>query len=89
MDTNGLSVDLTERGQGLGRMLLEARLRMCRGLGIPLTKSIFVSVGSQYIAAKVGFTVIKEIAYPDFLDSDGVKFFPDLYHTLQYSVYKL
>ena len=89
LDTDGLSVDRDIRGKGLGRMLLEARLNMCRGLSIPLTKSMFVSEGAQRLAAKVGFQVIKNTPFPELLDSNGNRFYNDLVHDLQLSVYKL
>lgn len=89
LDTNGMSVDRDIRGKGLGRMLLEARLEMCRELAIPLTKSTFVSEAAQKIAAKVGFELIKETPFSKLLDSDGIQFYNDLYHTMQLCVYKL
>jgi GNAT superfamily N-acetyltransferase len=88
LDATGLSVGRENRGLGLGQMLLEARLEMCRGLGIPLTKTMFTAIPSQKLAARVGFKVIKETGFPALLDKDGNKFFDDLHHTLQLSVYK-
>jgi len=88
VDATGLSVGRESRGLGLGLMLLEARLEMCRGLHIPLTRTMFTAIPSQKLAARVGFKIVKETGFPELLDKDGNRFFNDLNHTLQLSVYK-
>ncbi|XP_059471035.1 uncharacterized protein LOC132194022 [Neocloeon triangulifer] len=78
MDALGLSVGRENRGRGLGELLLRARLELCRGLGIPLTKTSFTAAASQKLAARVGFEVVKEMSYSEMTDEDGKPEFPDL-----------
>jgi len=66
------------RGQGLGLMLLRARLELCKGLKIPVTKTIFTAIQSQKIAAKVGFQVLAEREYEQLTDANGKVRFPNM-----------
>jgi len=88
LDATGLSVGRENRGLGLGLLLLEGRLEMCRGLGIPLTRTMFTHLASQKLAAKAGFQLIKETNFPEVVDEEGKQYFPDLKHTMQLCIYK-
>jgi len=59
-------------------MLLRARLELCKGLKIPVTKTIFTAIQSQKIAAKVGFQVLAEREYEQLKDANGQVRFPNM-----------
>jgi GNAT superfamily N-acetyltransferase len=77
LDAGGLSVCPSTRGKGLGVMLLRARIQLCKGLRIPLTKTVFTAIQSQKISDKVGFQLVYEKNYEDFVQ-DGKLVFPDM-----------
>ncbi|CAB3374397.1 Hypothetical predicted protein [Cloeon dipterum] len=78
VDAVGLSVAPMSRGKGLGLLILKARLELCKGLNIPLTKTIFTAIQSQKIAAKAGFQVLVEREYDQLKGPDGKVIFPDM-----------
>lgn len=51
----GLSVDPKYRGRGIATKILEARVPLCKALGITLTSNVFTSETSQAVAKKAGF----------------------------------
>ncbi|XP_065351708.1 uncharacterized protein LOC135947069 [Cloeon dipterum] len=78
VDAVGLSVAPISRGKGLGLLILKARLELCKGLNIPLTKTIFTAIQSQKISAKAGFQVLVEREYDQLKGPDGKVIFPDM-----------
>lgn len=78
MNAIGLSVAPIARGRGLGLLLLKGRLELCRGLRIPLTKTVFTAIQSQKLAAKAGFQVLAEKAYDQIKDEHGQIRFPNM-----------
>jgi GNAT superfamily N-acetyltransferase len=78
IDAAGLSVAPVARGKGLGLMLIRARLELCKGLRIPLTKTVFTAIQSQKIAAKAGFQVLAERVYEEVKDEEGNVRFPNM-----------
>ncbi|XP_059488883.1 uncharacterized protein LOC132204407 [Neocloeon triangulifer] len=79
LDGAGMSVASEWRGKGIGKMLLEARLNLCRSLDIPLTKTVFTSVQSQKVALKSGFELLGELVYSDLTDAEGQPRFPKMH----------
>lgn len=51
----GLSVSSRYRGRGVGKELLQARVPLCKALGIQLTANTFTSAAAVACARKVGF----------------------------------
>lgn len=78
MNAIGLSVAPIARGRGLGLLLLKGRLELCRGLRIPLTKTVFTAIQSQKLAAKAGFQVLAEKEYEQIKDEHGQIRFPNM-----------
>jgi N-acetylglutamate synthase-like GNAT family acetyltransferase len=78
MNAVGLSVSPMARGRGIGLLLLKGRLEVCRGLGIPLTKTVFTAIQSQKLAAKAGFHVLAEKEYEQIKDERGNVRFPNM-----------
>jgi predicted acetyltransferase len=72
MNAVGLSVAPVARGRGLGLLLLKGRLEVCRGLRIPLTKTVFTAIQSQKLAAKA------EKEYEQIKDESGHVLFPNM-----------
>jgi GNAT superfamily N-acetyltransferase len=77
VDAGGLSVCPDARGKGLGLMILRARIELCKGLNIPLTKTIFTAIQSQKVSEKAGFKIVYEKNYDDFVN-DGKLIFPGI-----------
>jgi len=59
-------------------MLLRARLELCKGLNIPVTKTVFTAIQSQKIAAKAGFQVLAEREYEQLKDANGQVLFANM-----------
>ncbi|KAJ0183006.1 hypothetical protein K1T71_000982 [Dendrolimus kikuchii] len=61
----GLVVDPQWRGLNVGKELLEARIPLCKALGIKVTATVFTAGASQAIAKKAGFVDLFEITYEE------------------------
>jgi len=59
-------------------LIIRARFELCKGLHIPLTKTIFTAIQSQKIAAKAGFEVLAELEYEQVKDANGQVRFPNM-----------
>ncbi|XP_060809045.1 uncharacterized protein LOC106131004 [Amyelois transitella] len=61
----GLVVDPKWRGCKIGKEILEARIPLCKALGIKVTATVFTAAASQAVAKKAGFEDLFEISYED------------------------
>ncbi|XP_053621846.1 uncharacterized protein LOC128681738 [Plodia interpunctella] len=69
----GLVVDPEWRGCKIGKEILEARIPLCKALGIKVTVTVFTAAASQAVAMKAGFHDLFEITYEE-LASKGFVF---------------
>ncbi|KAG6454650.1 hypothetical protein O3G_MSEX008820 [Manduca sexta] len=61
----GLVVEPQWRGCGIGKEILEARIPLCKSLGVKVTATVFTAGASQAVAKKAGFIDLFEITYEE------------------------
>ncbi|XP_076639345.1 arylalkylamine N-acetyltransferase 1 isoform X1 [Colletes latitarsis] len=77
-----ISVDLSWRGKGIGKALIEKTIEVGREKGFDFTRADCSSFFSGKLCAGLGFEPIYELPYADYVDEDGKPVFsPALPHT--------
>ncbi|XP_026754447.2 uncharacterized protein LOC113514555 [Galleria mellonella] len=61
----GLVVAPEWRGCNVGKELLQARVPLCKALGLKVTATVFTAAASQTVAKKAGFVDLSEITYEE------------------------
>jgi len=70
----GLAVGTAYRGLGIVGEMLNARIPLCKALGIKVTETIFTSKATQIAARKGGFEPLMELEYSVLEEKLNVKF---------------
>lgn len=76
LDSFGLSVLPSFRGQGLGEKMLRLREVIGRAYDIPASATLFIEPTYQALAERVGFEVLVERKYSELLDRQGRVAYP-------------